>query len=347
MKIWHRYLAKRLILTFLFFLLSLFLIYTVVDLSINGIRFLSKGNVFDLISYYLGQFTMYLDLFLPLTFLLASTRVLFDLNCHGELTALYMGGLSKKRLLSPFFLFAAFLATLCYINSQWLAPHLQSSQETFRENCAKKKKKIKRVYSLSLIDESELVYQRFEASKKELFDVFWIRSESDVWHMKYLKVESKPLEGRFVDHLTRNQSLQFEKSESFDTRQMPEIQWNDQAIFHKMTPPANRSISNLFKQAFISSSNRNVIFSYLHYKLAMPLLSLLVIFSISPLCIRFSRNHPVFLITALSLFALLGLKTILEGMLILSENQVLPAYIALWSPLILAFGLSARSFLRL
>ncbi|HSX26263.1 MAG TPA: LptF/LptG family permease [Chlamydiales bacterium] len=352
MKLWYRYLLFKLAKTFHFILFCIFIGYILVDLSVNGVRFFSEGSTtfIDTILYYLRQFAMHLELFLPLSFLLASMKVLVDFNSHRELVALQMAGLSKKKLLSPFFLFAGFLTLVCYVNTQWFAPEAQEAVYLFRDahpKAGKKKIKKQKLFSLSLDDDSELVYQRFDASKKELFDVFWVRSADDIWHMKYLKTLSKPPIGRFVDHLTRNFEKQFEKSESFETRAFPKLLWKEDATLQRFVPFENRSLTQLLQQASADTAERASVFSHLHYKIALPLLHFFILFSIGPISMRFARHRPTFLIAACSLFGFISLMIILDGMLILGENQVFPGYFAIWLPMAITFACVLRPFIKL
>jgi lipopolysaccharide export system permease protein len=324
-------------------------LYVAVDLSIHGARFLSSEQTTfaDVSLYYLHTFATLLEIFSTLAFLLASLRVLFHLNNHRELVALQMAGLSKKRLLFPFFLFASLLSLVGYANSQWFAPEASDISHTFMSahKAKKKKRETSRVYSLSLEDDSNLVYQRFDPEKKELFDVFWIRTPHDIWHMKYLTVD--PLRGRFVNHLTRNSQKQIEKSESFPARDFPEIPWDEEAILHKFVPPENRPLSTLFSQAVIASAERHGILAHLYYKLLAPLTPFLILLAISPLSLRFSRNHPLFLIAAVSLFSFISLKVILDGMLILGETQTLPASLAIFGPIAFLLAFLLPPFARM
>jgi len=351
MTLWFRYLFSRLAKTFLFLLFCIFSIYVIVDLSVNSVRFFSSGGTtfIEISLYYLRNFAKHLELFFPLSFLLSAMKVLFDLNAYRELVALQMAGLSKKKLLSPFYLFAILLSSVCYINCEWIAPDAQDSANEFRSAHAKKKKKKREhLFTLSLEDETELIYQSFDPSEKQLFDVYWICSADDIWHMKYLKIDPKPPSGRHVDRLTRNEMKQFEKKESFDKRDFPELSWDDDgAALQRFVPFENRSLSNLYQQARSNSADKQSLFTHLHYKLALPMLSFLAILAISPFSMRFSRSLPVFLFASLSLFGFIALCTILDGMLILGENKVLPPYIAIWGPLLLSFGLAARPFIKL
>ncbi|OGN64936.1 MAG: hypothetical protein A3E80_02530 [Chlamydiae bacterium RIFCSPHIGHO2_12_FULL_49_9] len=345
MKIWQRYIFFQIAKTFLFILIAIFTIYILVDLSINGVQLLfDEGVLFsDAALYYSRQFAMHLELFLPLTLLFTTLRVLFDLNMHREWAALQAAGLSSKKLLLPFFFFASLLTAICYINSQWFAPDALDEASAFKYQHLKKKKKRSPVFTLSLSDDSELIYQHYDPKKKELSDVFWIKTPNDIWHFKILEIPH--MNARFADHFIQKDQLI--KNNSFDTITLTDLPWDPNASLSRFVPFENRPISTLFSQAKTASSAKAGIFSHLYYKLALPLLSFLILFAISPIALRFSRNLSPFLIAACSLFGFIALKTILDGMLILGENQVLPASFAIWSPLILLFALSLRPFLRL
>jgi lipopolysaccharide export system permease protein len=351
MKLWFRYLFQQLLKTFLFILISVFIGYVLVDLSVNGIHLFSKASLswIHVGPYYLQQFATHLELFFPLSFLLASMKVLLSLNSHQELVSLQMAGLSKKRILLPFFCFAALLSLISYLNTEWVAPNAREAAYAFRASYIKGKKNAKKegVYSLSLENETELIYQQFDAAKKEFFDVFWVRSINDIWHMKYLQTDRNQPIGRYVDHFLRNEKKQFEKVESFETKPFPELTWNENAILQRGIPFEHRALSILFQQAMIDCADKQRISSHLHYKMALPLLPFLVLFAISPLALRFSRGYPTFLFVACSLFAFIALMTVLEGMLILGENQVLPAHFAIWGPLLFTWAWTLRPFAKL
>lgn len=347
MKIWQRHILSKLVKTFFFFLICLLAVYVVIDLSAHGVRFLSKSSFVDIIHFYLNIFASLLDLFLTLTFLLATMRVLIDLTSHREIVALQMAGISKRKLLAPFFIFAACLSFICYMNTQWFAPDAQELTSEFKS--AHKTKKIKvqqaKIFTVSLEDESELIYQRFDKTTRELFDVFWVKAPDDIWHMKSLKIDS--LEGRYVNHLTRNNAKQFERAESFPTRVFSELPWDDEVVLHRFVPYESRSISTLFLQAISFPSEGRIIFSHLYYKLLVPLMPFLVLFAVAPYTMRYARSRPVFLITAYSIFGFIALKVTLDGMLILGENQVLPSYVAIWGPILFALAFSLPTFARM
>lgn len=350
MVLWQKYLLRHLLQVFFFLLLCVFVIYILVDFSIHGVKFLSLGKTtfIDLSLYYLRLFARHLELFISLSFLLSSLKVLLDLNGHQELVALQMAGLSKKRLLFPFFALAALLSFTCYCNSQWLSPDAQDAADAFRKVHLKTKKKQQNVYNIGLEDDTELIYQNFDPTHQELFDVFWVQSSNSIWYMKYLNISSKPVRGRFVDHFACNSEGQFEKQESFPSHEFPKLAWGDEVKLQRFIPFENRSLSTLFQQASALTANRESALSHLHYKIAMPLLPFLILLFISPIAMRFSRTRPTLLIVAGSLFAFIGFITFMDASLILGENQVLPPSLAIWFPFaaLTTFALPSFSKMR-
>ncbi|MBS0625853.1 MAG: LptF/LptG family permease [Verrucomicrobia bacterium] len=347
MKIWQRYLFFRLLKSFLFILFSIFTLFSIVDLAIRSGKIFGSHLLpdFETILYYFYQFSNYLGYFFPLALLLSSIQVLLDLNSHNELTALQMGSLSRKKLLAPFFILAGILFILSLANQQWVAPSAQASafQYTVAHARHKKKQLREHVQTLILEDGSEMIYQRFDANKKELFDVFWIQNPSKIWHMKYFQVGLS--EGRYVDQFSRGNSL-LEKVASFDKRLFPEIHIDEEAAFKPFIPYEQRTLKQLAFQSLAKSGERPKLLAHLLYKFSQPLLLFLAILAIAPVTFRFSRTRSAFAVIAFALFGFVSVMMCLDGMLILAENQVLPAAIAFGAPLLAIFVLSYRPFTR-
>jgi len=350
MKIWERYLLVRLFFTTLFILGCIFSVYVLIDLSIHSVRFFADGhaNFLAVLMYYIHSFSMYLDLFLALAFLLSALKVLFDLNNHFELIALQMAGLSKQKLTRPLFIIAIILTLASYANAEWLAPNALESIESFRKVHAKRKKQAQRehVHAVTLDDGSEVVYQRFDAHEKILSDAYWIKSADELWHMKTVELDHSPLLGRYVDHFTRNAKGQIAVAESFEIRLLPDLPLDARQALQKFIPFENRSLKTLVLQSCSSCADLEMIRAHLHYKLSLPLLPLLISLALPPVLLRFSRQLPVFIIAACSLFALIAIFTILDGMLILAENRVVNPAFAIWTPWAICLAASLRRFLK-
>lgn len=320
--------------------------YIIIDLSAHGVRFFSKANTPTILLYYLNIFSMQLDLFLSLTFLLSSLKVLVDLNVHRELVALQMAGISKKRLLSPFFLWALCLGFLSYANSQWCIPYAGKYSHDFKAAYkAKKKVKELKLYRTPLEDQSELVYRTFDPETEELIDVFWVRSASDIWHMKTFHIQN--LEARSVHHLVRDEHQLLVKQESLSSKRFAEMPWDEGLIRHRFIPYESRPLSTLLMQAYGRPADARIVFSHTFYKLLTPLIPCLILIAMGPMALRYTRKLAVVLLFAVCIFGLLSLKTILDGMLILGENQVLPSYVAIFSPILVVLLGAVPQFVRM
>jgi len=310
MKIWYKYLLKELIKTFSLFFFLTVILYLFVDISIHGARFFKGSSFVDLAYYYLYSLSTLLDLFLSLTFLLAAIKVLFDLNIHRELVALQMTGLSKKKLLSPFFVLAICLCSLSLINSEYFAPNAE--EITYNFKLAHRKKGIKKerikVHSLILDDGSKLVYQNFDTKTGELFDVFWLISSDEIWHMKTLNLDS--LTSNYTSQLKRNKQNQIEKVKSFESFKLIDLKLDKKQLINATVSPESRPISTLISDALIPSTKKPIILSHLYYKLILALTPFLILFVITPFCMRYSRFQPILLITTLSICSLIGFKVI-------------------------------------
>ncbi len=348
MKIWELHLFGRLFKTLAFILAALFCVFVLIDLSIHSVRFLAgKAGVLDLFLYYLHSFSRHLDLFFSLAFLLTILRVLTDLAHHSELIALQMAGLSRMRLSMPLFLTALTLTFLSYANAQWLAPDALESIDLFRVEHAKRKKTVLRehVNALTLDDGSEIVYQSFDPQNKTVFDVYWMRNNKQLWHMKTLDLKSDQLMGYHINCFKRNATGQLELEKSHLQMNIVDLPLSETTAMQKFISFENRPLATLFIQSFPKSADQNAIRAHMHYKLAIALLPLLIALSLPPHLLGFSRTLPIFLIASASLFILISFLTLLDGMLILAENRVLPPAFSIWILWIVCFIPSLRQWI--
>ncbi len=348
MILWRRYLLARLTKTFLFMLSSIFTLFVFVDLATRGGKMLGKQLLpsYETIFYYFYQFSNYLHFFFPLAFLLASIQVLLDLNAHNELVALQMGGLSRRKLLSPFFRLASCLFLLLLANHEWIAPTAQDFAYEYVKAYARHKKRPLRehLHVVTLHDGSEIVFQQFDKKKKELFDVFWLADESSIWYMKFLEIS--PPKGRFVDRFAWTGAT-WAKTDRYEELDLPQILIDEEKALQPFIPYERRSLSELARGALSAKGEKPKLLSHLFYKLFSSFLLFVSIIVIAPICFVFSRKTPAFAILACSLFGFLSMMMLLDGLLVLGENQVIPVAAAFGLPLALWIGLCARPFKKL
>jgi lipopolysaccharide export LptBFGC system permease protein LptF len=290
---------------------------------------------------------LHLNTFLSLALTFAMVRVIYRMNSQNELTALQMAGISKYKLSMPIFFVAFTLSSLSYLNFEILSPTSFKAIENFKNSHIRKKIKRKKTIShIILNDKTTLIYQSYDNFNKTLFDVFWIKSKDDIWYIKYLDLKTKPPQGSFVDHMKRNDQNKLVKIESFKSYAF--FQMHIEEKIEKALIPFNaRPISTLLSQKKYSSlKEKAVILSNLNYKLAMPLLPILIVLSVFPFCLKFSRNNKGFLILSLSLFGLISFLAFMDSFHILAENQVGSPIFIIWLPFLFCFALFGIKFLK-
>lgn len=346
--LWERYLFREISKIFFLFLGCFFFLYSLIDYSLHMQDFIvdKRIQLSHIFTYYFFQFIKRADLLLPLSLLIATLKVLFSLNMRGELIALQASGLSAKKILRPFFLFATLLTVFTLFSAEFLLPSSLNHLDQFREKHFKHSRRGNRkepIHVLPLKDRSKILYQTEDQEKNLLLDVFWISSVDEIWRMKSLSSDPVNPIGYFVDHLQRNSSGNFEKVESFEQYRFAKFKWQPDPTGKGYLPLENRPLSELFRLVIQKTKTTAYeypqVLTYLLFKLTIPFLSLLVIAAGAPFCIRHSRTLSLFLTYALSLFGFIAFFTLIDAAAILSENLLLSPYIAILFPFLLCSAL--------
>ncbi len=312
MKLWENYLFKETVKLLITFLIWIYFTFILIDISIHGVHYYTylKPTFSEIFLFYIHQFIGYLDIFLPLTFLLSTMKIL--LGMRQEISSLQVTGLSSKTLLRPFFFIAIILGGITYVTLEYLLPYSFAYVEKFQIVHSKHPEKGEKrgLHLLLLEDGSKLIYQK--KKRDGLFDVFWIRSPDDILHIKSLEENT----GYFVDHLHRNEKGLLENVESFAKESFP-----------KLIP----QIEPLEKTKW-------------HTKLSTPLFPLLTLIAIAPYCLRFSRHISIFFYYAIALFSLIAFLMLIDAATILAENQIASPLLLIWAPIGLLFGVFGIRF---
>lgn len=356
-KIWQRYFLKETLKVFFLFLGCFFFLYTLADYSMHMQDILKSTKISwkNLTVYYAMLFSKRCDLLLPLSLLIASVKVLTSLNMRNELLALQTAGIPLHKITRPFFFIALICVGLSYLNFEILAPKSLSYIDQFEDYYFKKKKVRKAreaaIYVLPLEDGSRLVYQAYDPVKQEFFDLFWILSTDNIYHMKTLSIREPFPVGTFVDELQRTETGLIEKTTSMAERVFTglKLNFNLQSYFERSLE--NRSISELFAMA----ANKTPLFSehqasaqtHLFYKLFMPWLPALVLIGIIPFCTPSRRSPHTFLIYSLTIFGYITFFTMMDGAIILGEAQVISPSLAIFALPLAFFFIFGRRFIKM
>lgn len=265
MKLWQQILVRQVAGIWGVFLGALWLVYVVVDLSTHGM-----GISREIVFYYVANFVIYLDFFISLSFLLALLKVLLDLNAHGELAALQMAGISKKKMMAPLFALAGLLALLSLSSGEWLSPWAHKRVDQFWSKHDRKKKVLdEHLHCVVLEDTSELLYQRYHPDKQQLYDVLWLRSKEEIWRIAHLGLQTRL--GIEVERFVRKEGG-WKREGVFPERLMEEIVLGKGVSLKRFVPFSNRSISSLFQQLWSHLPDRSVAKAHFFYRIARPMI---------------------------------------------------------------------------
>lgn len=354
-QIWERYFLRRLLVTFITFLLCSYALYVLIDYSSRSSAYKAIHLSFrELVIFYLYTFVQRADILVPLALLIANIRTLANLNIRNELVALMASGISLKRLLRPFLFFALLLVGLLYLNEEFLIPqgmkYFRKLEDVHFQDKYKTEKN-ESMLSIPLEDKSLLFYHEYESEEERFYDLFWIRSIDDIYRIKYLSVKEGKAVGKFVDHFSRQPSGEMTLEASFPLLELPDLRFSKNALFEATNKPHEQSLSQLWQ--LMPPSTRTVderdalTLTAFYHKLAMPWLCLLAFLGPAPFCLRFTRQLPIFFIYLASMVAAIGFYLIIHAAIVLGNNQVVPPFLAIGIPFFTLYALCGWNYSKL
>ena len=148
MKIIDQYVLKKFLGTFLFVVLLLVSIVSVIDFTEKNDDFLeNKLGTLEILKYYLDFVPYVASLITPITVFIAVVFVTSKLAGNTEIIAILSGGVSFRRLLFPYFLGACLIAGVSFWLNGWIIPNANKSRIAFE---------LKYVKSPFYFDESDI-----------------------------------------------------------------------------------------------------------------------------------------------------------------------------------------------
>lgn len=355
MKTWQSYFFREVGKVFFFFLFGFFFLYSMIEYSMHMDDFFKDNHlqVREVILYYVHQFLNRFDFLIPMALLLSTIKVLTTLTTRNEWIVLQAAGLSTRKLLSPFILSSLLCATLTYVNFEYFLPSAMRHIDDFRiahfhgSHLAQRRELI---HLIPLHDNSKLLYQTYDKEKNILFDVLWIKNIDEIWRIKYLSANPATPIAEFADHIVRTSEGILEKQASHSKIVLSDLRWHPRMARKGLTPFDHRSISELrrlMSKPQTSSYEIPKIKTALAFKMAVPLISPLIVIALAPFCLIFSRERHFFLLYSIGLFGLFAFYMFLDSLSILSENGVISSTLAIYFPFAcLASFFSWRFFLK-
>lgn len=139
MKIIDRYILFKFLVTWVFTVLVLISIITVIDFTEKNDNFLKHGLAFsEVVRYYLTYIPYIANLITPITVFIAVVFVTAKLAGRTEIIAMLAGGVSFIRLMVPYFIGASMIAILNFYLNAWVIPDANKERIAFEISYAKK-----------------------------------------------------------------------------------------------------------------------------------------------------------------------------------------------------------------
>lgn len=132
MKLLDKYILKRFLSTFIFVVLILLAIVTVIDLTEKMDKYArAQLSTLQILSYYTDYIPWIGTLITPITIFIATVYVCARMAAHTEIIAILSSGVSFKRMLFPYFIGSLIVASASFILNGWIIPNSNKSRLVF------------------------------------------------------------------------------------------------------------------------------------------------------------------------------------------------------------------------
>ena len=132
MKLLDKYILKRFLSTFIFVVLILLSIVTVIDVTEKIDKYAeAQLTTLEILGYYKDYVPWIGSLITPITIFIATVYVCARMAGHSEIIAILSSGVSFKRLLFPFFIGSLLIASISFVLNGWIIPNSNKSRLAF------------------------------------------------------------------------------------------------------------------------------------------------------------------------------------------------------------------------
>lgn len=139
MKLLDRYIIKQFLLTALFSLVAVTIVFVVIDAMEKLDDFIDKQATLAIIAqYYLFFMPEIIKLIMPVAMLLASLFVTARMSTQNELTAMKSSGISLYRTMIPYIAVALLISALSVYFNGWIVPYANKQKFTIERTYLRK-----------------------------------------------------------------------------------------------------------------------------------------------------------------------------------------------------------------
>lgn len=340
-KIWERYILKEFTKVFLFFLFSFYLLFVLIDYSINSQNLQGPDISFwDIALYYIYNFVVQAEVLLPVTIAIATIRILYQLNVSNQIVAFLVSGIRKIHLLRPIFFVAIICMFFLYFSFEYIYPKaLQRTTDTEEQLFSNPLSAPIKVVNLP--DNTKILYQNFDRANNSLSDVYWIFSLDHIEHIQYLYPFEDIPYGKNVDVINRNHEGFLELTSNKKIVKYGKHVLSSDILKMQVSDVQMQPLSTLWTQAKYytakGSERQSKTLSTFYLKLILPLGAILAVLIPASLCLHFSRRIAIFFIYSISFFSILLFFTLMDTAQVLAESQVFPIIPCIFAPALIYF----------
>jgi lipopolysaccharide export system permease protein len=358
MKTLDRYLSREYIKTFLILLVSLSVVFIVIDIIDNMPKLIRHGATFDQAAlYYLLRLPYLIILTSPVTMLLSGLFLMNNLAKYNESVAIRAAGISIKRAMLPLFGLGLIMSMIIGVLGEVVLPRTEAKRSY--------------VYQVLIRDEEpedQMLKTRIHYQGKDgkfFYFGFFDGYKNTLRVIDILKTD--PKSGIIREHITASGAewkynqwmLKDCEIRRFDSKQTVQWKYYSSIVLPEMDVQpkdfvriTKKTLSmNFFELKDYIGRLKKVGDDYskelvdLHLKLAYPLTNLVVIFFFVPIATSNIRSKGRGWIFMLGLFVCFMYLTLMRISQSLGYNHVLPPVAAAWAPNTL-FTLIGFAFLR-
>ncbi len=344
MRILDRYLIKSFVSALLYCLAVFFILFIIIDLFNNLDEFLKNGVSIRVMLTYYGYFipTILVQV-VPIACLVAVLFVLGNLSRHNEIVALKASGVSAFHILVPYFFIGILISFGVLLVSEMVTPNSSLTSASIMEGVIKKGKKGLEDRALQKVTlygkDNRMIYAReYEISAQTLHDI--VIFENNMREASQTEVKAK--RGRYrngkwtfydVIQCRTNRRGEIVGSPVFTPEMTYPLDQKPEDFIHQGTEVAfmnSKQLKNHIEHLQNASTKLVQKLSVdLHYKIAFPFVSFIVMLIGAPLAMKTGRGGTVVGIG--TSFALVFLYYgIASTCLALGKGNYLPPVFAAW-----------------
>ena len=344
MRILDRYLIRGYLYPLVYCILLFFILFIIIDAFNNLDEFLKKGvSLGVVLSYYLYSLPAILVQITPISALVAVLYILGNLNRQNEIIALKASGVSTAQILSPYLFVGLLISFAIFLFNETVVPKSQLTSTSIMEGLIKKGKKSlseRAIKNVTLYDaENRMIFAReYEILSQTLYDVVILQDDAKQSLTSKLTAKKARYEnGRWTLEDTAKYPLNrrgdidgepvFSKTLELNLAVRPEDFVKEASQVEFMSAKELMAYRNHFKNQSRKLSQR--ISVDLHYKIAYPFVSFVVMLIGAPLAMKVKRGSAM-LGVGMSLGVVMLYYGIHSICLALGKSGELPPLISAW-----------------